>query len=233
MSENKKLHFVRGGFSLIEVTVAMIILAMIGVSVVTVMNWLIDGVIDTQVKTEAFELARENMEQILIAKSAKNTVEFGISETNPDMSWEKTIESFYEPVTNRMWMKAICSASYLDSGGEEQKVELIHWLNALSKKQAVQIISQQQKLAEYEDALAEDEFDDEESDEEQSDEETEEQQDDEETENEEDEYPREDDDYDPWKPIEDLVGPPPAPYESWGDMPDDELWQALIPLLFK
>jgi len=217
--KNKNFQFARSGFSLIEVTVAMIILTMIGVSVVTVMNRLIDSVIDCQLKTEAFELARENMEQILVAKTAKDTVEFGVSETNPDMSWEKTIESFYEPVTNRMWMKATCLTSYLDSSGEEQEIKLTHWLNALSKKQMMQIIAQEKALAEYEDALGEDEAeqDEEDIDDEDADDENE-----------------SDDDYnDPWKPIEDLVGPPPEPYKSWGDMPDDEMWGALMPLLFK
>ena len=44
-------------FSLIEVTTALLILAIIGASVLVVVNRAIDAVIDNQLKMEAFELA--------------------------------------------------------------------------------------------------------------------------------------------------------------------------------
>ena len=114
------------------------------------MNRCIDSVIDGRLKTEAFELARENMEKLLASSSVKEQVEFGISDTNPDMKWETVIENFYEPVTKRMWIRAICSASYADSKDEEQKVELQHWLTSLSKKQMLQILEQEKRKKEYE-----------------------------------------------------------------------------------
>jgi len=137
------------GFTLIEVATALMILSMIGLGVVVVMNRLMDTVIDWQMKTEAFRISREHMENILAKESVSDMVEFGVGETNADISWTKTVESFYEPVTNRMWMRAICSAEYVDTAGEEQKVELIHWLNALSKEQMLQILDQMQRAGEY------------------------------------------------------------------------------------
>lgn len=140
-------------FSLVEVSVALVILAIIISSVLVIMNRCIDSVIDSRLKIEAFELARENMEKLLASSSVKEQVDFGISETNPDMKWETDIENFYEPTTKRMWIKAVCSASYSDSKDEEQKVELQHWLTSLSKKQMLQILEQDARKKAYETGL--------------------------------------------------------------------------------
>ena len=147
------------GFSLIEVTTALLILAIIGTSVLVVVNRAIESVIDSQLKMEAFELARENMENILASSSVKESIEYGISEINPDIEWETAIENFYEPTTNRMWIRARCSVSYFDSKDAEQKVELEHWLTSLSKQQMLQILEQEQRRKAYEMGLmSQDEF---------------------------------------------------------------------------
>ena len=137
-------------FSLIEVTTALLILALIGTSVMVVINRCIDSVIDSQLKMEAFELARENMEKLLGSLSVKETVEYGISSVNPEIEWETVVESFYEPITSRMWVRGLCSASYVDSKGEDQKVELEHWLASLTRQQVLLILEQEKRKKAYE-----------------------------------------------------------------------------------
>ena len=132
----------RKAFTLIEISVVLIILGMIIATVFVVINRAVETVADWQTKIEAFEIARENMEKLLSQKSLSDIVEFGTSEKNPDIKWETTVESFYEPISNRMWMRAVCKSEYADSNGQEQKVELIHWLTSLSEKQISQVLEQ-------------------------------------------------------------------------------------------
>jgi hypothetical protein len=101
---------------------------------------------------EAFDIARENMEKILAQPAVSDLVEYGASEENPDIVWETTVEPCYEPITNNMWIRAVCTAKFLDESGQEQKVELIHWLTSLSKEQIQQILEQQRREEEYYDA---------------------------------------------------------------------------------
>ncbi|MCD4831603.1 MAG: type II secretion system GspH family protein [Anaerohalosphaeraceae bacterium] len=201
------------GFTLIEVVVAMVILTMIAGSVMVVMKRISDAVINWQAKAEAFEISRENMENILAQESVSDILEYGQSEMHPDINWEKRIESFYEPITNRMWIRAVCSAEYFDTEGQVQKVELEHWLSSLSKKQLQQILEQKERQKEYENQL--DELDP-----------------DQEPEEDPDADPNQEPDTDPeidmWKDFEKYFGPPPAGYDSWGDVPEEEFWPAVM-----
>ena len=140
-------------FTMIEVSVALIILGMIAATVLVIINRAVDTVVVWQTKMQAFEIIRENMEQILAKSSVSDMLEYGESETNPDITWETTVESFYEPITNKMWVRAICSAEFPDPNGQPQKIELTQWLTGLSEKQIKQILGQKQKLAEYEATL--------------------------------------------------------------------------------
>ena len=137
------------GFTLIEMTVALVILGMIIASIFTIINRCVDTVVDCQIKMEAFNIARGNMEKLLAQKSLSDTFEYGTSETNPDINWETTVESFYEPVGNKMWMRAVCTCEFITSNGEEDKVELTHWLTSLSQNQIMQIMEQQQREEAY------------------------------------------------------------------------------------
>jgi prepilin-type N-terminal cleavage/methylation domain-containing protein len=92
-----KCKLVRG-FTLIEVSVALVILGMISATVLVVVNRAMDTVAAWQTKMEAFEVARENMEKVLAQSSVTDKVEYGTSEKYPDINWETTIESFYEPI---------------------------------------------------------------------------------------------------------------------------------------
>ena len=140
-------------FTMVEVVAALVLLSMILSSVMVLMNRYVDSVIDLQLREEAFELARGNMEQLLTETKLSDIVEFGDSEQNPDIEWQTLVEPFYEPVTNQMWIRAICSAGFDDSKGEFQNIELEHWITHLTAAQVKQILAQQQVEAEYMDLL--------------------------------------------------------------------------------
>jgi prepilin-type N-terminal cleavage/methylation domain-containing protein len=152
----KKQPVAKPGFSLVEMSVAIVILGMIIATVFTIINRAIETVGDWQTKMEAFQIARDNMEKLLAQKSLTDKIEYGTSETNPDMNWETTVESFYEPVSNQMWMRAVCTVEYPDSNGTDQKVELTQWLTGLTKKQMMQILEQQQREQAYAQATGQD-----------------------------------------------------------------------------
>jgi len=142
-------NFRRSAFTLLEVTTALLLLSMILTSVMVLINRGVDSVVDMQLRQHAFELARSNMETLLSETRLSDMSEFGTSEMYPDVDWETIVEPFYEPVTNRMWIRAICSASYLDRTGEYQTVELEHWITNLTSAQIKQILAQQEIEAEY------------------------------------------------------------------------------------
>jgi len=100
---------------------------------------------DSVLRMQAFEVARKNMEELLTSDSVAESVEYGDSDRYPDIQWQTTVEAFYEPLTARMWIQAICSTEYTDSAGEVQTVELTHWLTDLTKAQLLQILAQRQE----------------------------------------------------------------------------------------
>ena len=106
------------GFTLIEAAVAVSILTVIVSTVMVVMNRCVEAVIDSKIRMQAFEIARNNMEELLSADSVRETAEFGISEENPNIQWETLIETFNEPINSEMWIRAVCSASYTDTKNE-------------------------------------------------------------------------------------------------------------------
>ncbi len=141
-----------------EVVVALGILAAICSGVLVVMNQCIAATIDSQIKMEAFELVRENMEKLLGAESVTLVAELGTSDTNPNIQWQTVIETFNEPVDSGMWLQAVCSASYTDCDGEKHTVELVHWLCELSKRDQQLIRKQKQQEREYMEQFGLDEF---------------------------------------------------------------------------
>jgi type II secretory pathway component PulJ len=155
MKINKKNY---SAFTLIEAVMAVAILAAITTSVLVVMNRCVTAAIDIRIKMQAFEIARENMEKLLASASLSDMTEFGYSEQNPDIEWQTAVQSFYEPVTSRMWMEAVCSATYYDSKNEQQKVELTHWLTDLTKEQILKILDQQTREAEFMDQTQYEEY---------------------------------------------------------------------------
>lgn len=131
------------GFTLVEVLTALAILALASTSVLVVIDRCMASASDSTLRMEAFELARENLEKILALDSVMESIDFGTSEKYSGVSWQTVIEAFPEPVTGQMWVRAVCSADYVDSKGEKQKIELVHWLTELTDQQAGQLVSQQ------------------------------------------------------------------------------------------
>ncbi|MHC4185300.1 MAG: hypothetical protein ACYSR4_05135 [Planctomycetota bacterium] len=127
---------------------ALVILALVSSSVVVVINRCMASAADMELRIQAFELARQNMEKLLTSDSAKEMVEYGTSYEYPEIQWQNVVETFYEPVTSKMWLRAVCSADYYDTEGELQTVELTHWLSGLTEKQVSQLLEQRQRLQE-------------------------------------------------------------------------------------
>jgi prepilin-type N-terminal cleavage/methylation domain-containing protein len=144
-SKHKKFDGRRPGFSLPEVMVALVILAMVSSSVLVVINRCMASTADLALRMQAFEVARENMEKLLTSDSAGEKTEYGTSDKYPQIQWQTAVEAFYEPATKRMWLQAVCSAEYTDSAGEQQTVEMTHWLTDLTKEEMLEILQQQTK----------------------------------------------------------------------------------------
>ena len=135
-------------FSLVEVLTALTILAMISGSVLVVIDRSTASAANSMQRLHAFEVARENMEKLLSSASVKEGVEYGDSNNYPDISWETVVETFYEPITSRMWIRGVCSAKYNDPNGQEQTIELEHWLTDLTKEQLLQIMKRDEEKQE-------------------------------------------------------------------------------------
>lgn len=140
-------------FTLVEVSVSLIILSIISAATLVVINNYMDTAANAQLRLEALEAARENMEGLLALDSVSDMAETGAVESNPLIQYEITVEDFYEPITSRMWIRAVSSAWFTDTAGETQTVELTHWLTDVSKQQVIAIMNQKKKLQEYAEAL--------------------------------------------------------------------------------
>ncbi|MGD8501383.1 MAG: hypothetical protein PVJ86_12095 [Phycisphaerales bacterium] len=132
-------------FSLAEVVGALAILALVSSSVLVVISRCVASATDSSLRMHAFEVARENMEKLLASDTVNESAEYGESEKYPEITWETVVETFYEPITARMWIRGVCSAQYEDTEGQEQTVELIHWLTDLTKEQLLQIMKQEEE----------------------------------------------------------------------------------------
>lgn len=137
------------GFTLAEAAAAIIILAFICSSVLVFINRSMESAADAALQMQAFEIARENMEQLISTDSVKEYTDFGYSEEHPQIQWQTTVEAFFEPITDRLWIQAVCTAEYTDSKSELKKVELTHWLTDLSTKQILELIKERKKQQDY------------------------------------------------------------------------------------
>ena len=146
------------GFTLIEVVASIAILSIIATSAIVVMNNCIESAIDVRKKVLAFKLARENMETLLSEKSLPEKIEFGVSEIDPQITWEVTTEVIQQPYTEDWFLEAKSVALYTDSKGEEEKVEFIHWASTLTAAQIAKIKARDEKMADQSDRLEYDEF---------------------------------------------------------------------------
>lgn len=141
---SEKCNTKKKAFTLVEVVTALTILGIIASSVVVVINRCVASASDSAMRMQAFEVARENMEKLLASSSLQEGVDYGNSDKYPGISWQTVVETFYEPITARMWIRGVCSAGYMDTTGQEQRVELIHWLTDLTKQQLLDIMMREQ-----------------------------------------------------------------------------------------
>jgi len=150
MSYPLQQKYCRRAFSLLEATTSLIILAFISSSVLVVINRCVAATADSTLRMQAFDVARENMEMLLSLDSVEEVVEYGYSEKYPEIQWQTTVESFSAPSPDFSkpstlgWVRAICSAEYVDTDGEQQKVEMVHWLTSLTQKQMAEIAEEKQ-----------------------------------------------------------------------------------------
>jgi len=143
----------RAGFTLMEGMAAVALLAFICTSVWLVIDRSIMSAADSAQRMRAFEIARDNMEKLLGSAVVTESTEFGESEKYPDIRWQTTIEVFDLPVETGMWARAVCSAEYSDSSGENKTVVLESWLTGLTKQQMQELMNREelkkQMLAEH------------------------------------------------------------------------------------
>ena len=125
---------------------ALSVLALTSSSVLIVIDRCVTSAASSALKMQAFEVARENMENILVEDSVSERSEHGFSDKYPHIEWATKIQTFYEPVYKKMWVKAVCSAQYEDSKGEIQTVEFTHWLTELKDNQVKQVLKARDTL---------------------------------------------------------------------------------------
>jgi type II secretory pathway pseudopilin PulG len=142
VSDSFSSRAARNAFTLVEVVSALTILGLICSGMLVVINRCTVSATDSRLKMQAFEVAREQMETLLASDSLKENVEYGVSQKYPDIAWQTVVESFYEPITARMWIRGVCSAQYKDANGEDQTVELTQWLTDLTKEQLLAMMNQ-------------------------------------------------------------------------------------------
>jgi type II secretory pathway pseudopilin PulG len=136
----------QSAFSLIEAVAAVTVLAIIVSTVLVIFTRCSAAATNSTLKIQALEVARENMEAMLAAETIPEQTEYGYSEKYPAITWTKKVETFYEPINKKMWLRAICSAEYENHSGESQQVELIHWLTKLNEEQTQQVLNAKKEL---------------------------------------------------------------------------------------
>ena len=141
------------GFTLVEIVAALAILVGIVSTVLVVMNNAVEATIEMRSRQHAFEVARDNLESLLTTVSVSDMAEYGDSEKYPEIHWELRVEPFYEPISNKMWIRAVSIAGFTDSQDQEQTVELQEWLTGLTAQQIKQILNQQKTEEEILEAL--------------------------------------------------------------------------------
>ncbi len=130
----------RRGFTVLESLMAVLVIGFVVSSVMVIMANSISSLADLKLRTEAFEIARDNLEQILASDNVTEVSDSGTSDINPEIEWETSIKADQASSTDAtIWVKAKSSASYTDSKGELQTVEFEQWITSLNKTQAKQI----------------------------------------------------------------------------------------------
>lgn len=136
---NRSLRIERGGFSLIETSVSIVLLGIITSSLILVFERNLKAITDSTNRMKAHWVARENMEEILANQELLEMVEYGSSEKYPGIEWTKIVEPFANEVNGDLWLRVRCLGHYEDTEGEDRSVELQKWLYKFSQKELQQI----------------------------------------------------------------------------------------------
>lgn len=126
------------GFTLLEVVVALMLLGVICASLFVVMERCMVSVTDMIWERRAFEVARENLEQVLCRTSVneQEDEDYGQSERYPQIAWGTTMDIYTDPIDGSLsWLKVVCTAEYEDTEGETQTVSLSHLLCSISESE--------------------------------------------------------------------------------------------------
>jgi prepilin-type N-terminal cleavage/methylation domain-containing protein len=136
----------RHGFTLPEIIAALMVLSLVCSGVLVVIDRCVSSAADLRMRIQAFETARDKMEGLLASEYVEEIVEYGICEMNPEIEWQMAVETFFEPMTSRMWVQATCSAEYTDAEGLLQTVEFTHWLTNLTERQLRKLADRRDEL---------------------------------------------------------------------------------------
>jgi hypothetical protein len=124
---------------MVETVTAICILGLICSGIMAVMSRCTTTVDNLTLRVQAFEVARQQMEEILAKPSVQESVDMGTSERYPAVQWQTTVEVFQEPIEGSSWARAVCSTQYQDADGEAQTVELTCWLGRLTADQLAKL----------------------------------------------------------------------------------------------
>jgi len=140
----KAFRTLKTALSLPETAAALIIIALICSTIVVVFNNSTKSAANSARKIDAFEVAQQNMERLLASSYVTEGIEYGRSEKYPGVEWQTAVETFYEPITSRLWARAVSAANYSDIEGNPQTVELTSWLTDLTQAQVVELMKRKQ-----------------------------------------------------------------------------------------
>jgi len=139
-------HKIKGtAFTIIEVVVSLAILVVICSTVMIVIKEDMLALGESNLKMQAFEVARENMEKLLTASAVSEMDDYGTSDKNPNIEWETIVEPFSDSGSGKTWIRAVCSATYSDANVQPQKIELTHWLTDVPDSVAQQMMQDKNK----------------------------------------------------------------------------------------
>lgn len=127
------------GFTLTEVMASVVVLGFICAGVLAAINRAAESATNSELRTQAFEVAREHMEEVLSERVVRLETDFGTSEKYPGVEWTVSIEEFMEPAKGQSWLKVVSTAEYLGPDGDREDVELEHWLVKLSEEDAEKV----------------------------------------------------------------------------------------------
>ena len=85
--KNEKLKN-RSGFTLVEVAVSIFILGVIISTSMVLLDRYMNSAANADLKMKAFDIARENMEDLLAVKAVTDYTDFGVSEKYPEIEYE-------------------------------------------------------------------------------------------------------------------------------------------------